>query len=253
MKIPLVLVHGWAVPSKIWSPILPHLESEFDVTLIDLPGYGSNAHDSGDRSLSALADSVLAQAPPLAIWVGWSLGGTIALAAALRQPQRLIKLQLISSTPRFLVGNDWDLGVELAPFEKLAEQFEIDYAKGLKKFLLLQSSPLKTSTRSAIKKFVREMSNTLLAMPHPTRETLRAGLAILSTTDLRTRMNEIKIESQVIAGEFDAIVPAAASQQLAISLPHASFHQLNTGHFPFLDATDQYISHLRAFAGVPTP
>lgn len=248
MKIPLVLVHGWGVHSKIWNPILPLLEPDFDVTLIDLPGFGRDADYRGDFALGTITDRILGQAPPRAIWVGWSLGGTIALSAALRQPDRFMKLQLVSSTPRFLNCGDWKLGVELAPFEKLANQFERDYAKGLKKFLLLQWGHVPARQQSSVKSFVRETTKTLMSMPQPTREALDGGLAILSSTDLRTRLRNIEIATQVIAGTYDVIVPVAASEQLADSLPHSQFHQLDTGHLPFLDATSQYISHLREFA-----
>ena len=87
MKVPLVLLHGWGVNAAIWNAIIPELESEFELHIIDLPGYGnSNATDQA-ISLSEVTDIILREAPAQAVWVGWSLGGTIALHAALTHPE----------------------------------------------------------------------------------------------------------------------------------------------------------------------
>ena len=102
MKPRLVLLHGWAVNSLIWNPILDQLSARYDVTVLDLPGYGGQADYGGDYKLDSVVTNVLSRAPKLANWVAWSLGGTIAMAAAMAQPNRFESLQLISTTPCFL-------------------------------------------------------------------------------------------------------------------------------------------------------
>ena len=101
MTLPLVLVHGWGVNTAIWNALIPELEPEFEVHLIELPGYGDSPPTQPEMSLSEITDNVLSQAPDRAVWAGWSLGGTIALNAALTHPERIKKLQLISTTPPF--------------------------------------------------------------------------------------------------------------------------------------------------------
>jgi len=104
MKPRLVLLHGWAVNSLIWNPILDQLRASYDVTILDLPGYGDQISYDGDYDIETIVADVLSRAPDTANWIGWSLGGTIALAAALAQPQRFEKLQLISTTPHWVLN-----------------------------------------------------------------------------------------------------------------------------------------------------
>ncbi|GHK56062.1 hypothetical protein KPZU09_57980 [Klebsiella pneumoniae] len=44
---------------------------------MDLPGYGRSG-GFGAMSLEAMAQRVLEQAPPQAVWLGWSTGGLVA-------------------------------------------------------------------------------------------------------------------------------------------------------------------------------
>jgi pimeloyl-[acyl-carrier protein] methyl ester esterase len=249
VKHPLVLLHGWGVNSLIWNRILPLLESDFDLTVINLPGYSSEIEYGGDYSLDAIANEVLARAPDQAIWVGWSLGGTIAMAAALAQPQRFLKLQLVSTTPRFLKGPDWQSGVSMEPFESLADDFDRDYEKAIRKFLLLQVFTGERSKLKDAKILVRDLSQTLLEGQRPTGDTLQAGLRLLGETDLRPRLAELKVQTQVIAGRNDHLVPVKASEFLFSRLENGhSIHVLETGHLPFLEAPSKYIEALTNFA-----
>lgn len=233
----------------IWNRLLPLLESDFDVSVIDLPGYGNDVDYAEEYSLDAVADEVLARAPDQAIWAGWSLGGTIAMAAAIAQPARFLKLQLVSATPRFLTGPDWDFGVDLEPYESLANDFDKDYEKAIQKFLLLQ---VLTDDRSRFREsrtMVRELGRSLNQCNPPSSRTLRAGLKILSDTDLRPRLADLQVETQVIAGSNDHVVPVEANEFLFGQLENGhSLHIFNTGHMPFLEAPTKYIEALNMFA-----
>ena len=253
-RIPLVLIHGWAVNSLIWEPILPALESEFDVTVIDLPGYRSNSEHVGEQTLEPITTEVLAQAPTKAVWVGWSLGATIALSAALSGAStevsfdRISKLQVISGTPRFMVGDDWEFGTQPEPFAQLADQFKDDFDKALKKFLLLQSNTSDKTRLREVRSNVRATCTRQLEVQPPSINTLMSGLKILDETDLRNRIGEIKLETQVVAGRHDRVVPYQASEHLAKSLPNGHLELMQTGHLPFLDKPEEYLTLLRAFA-----
>ena len=73
------------------EPLLPRLTARFEVTVIELPGHGgSDAASAADLDDWALR--CVAVAPPQAHWVGWSLGGQVALQVALRAPSRITGL-----------------------------------------------------------------------------------------------------------------------------------------------------------------
>ncbi len=69
-KKSLVLLHGWGVNSLIWNRVLPNLEKHFELTLIDLPGYGNDVDYVGSYTLETIVDEVLSRAPERANWVG---------------------------------------------------------------------------------------------------------------------------------------------------------------------------------------
>ncbi len=248
MKQPLVLLHGWGVHSLIWNQVLPFLERDFEVTAIDLPGYGNDVGYAGEYSLDAIAKEVLSRAPDKAHWAGWSLGATIAIAAAVAHPERFLKLQLVSTTPRFLNGTDWEWGVDSKPYEALANDFDRDYEKAVNRFLLLQVATNNRTQFRESRKLIQELSQATYHCNPPSRQTLRGGLRILSETDLRPVLAGLKIETQVIAGRSDRVVPVEASRYLFSQLPLGhSLHVFESGHLPFLQAPAKYIKALSTF------
>src|SRR5690606_40237197 len=58
---------------------------------------------------SDLEDAVarIADRVPRAIWLGWSLGGLVALHAALDRPAQVRGLAMLCATPRFVAAPDW--------------------------------------------------------------------------------------------------------------------------------------------------
>ncbi|MGB5640559.1 MAG: alpha/beta fold hydrolase, partial [Sedimenticolaceae bacterium] len=84
----LVLLHGWGMNAAVWGPLIPGLSERFQLTIIELPGHGGSSPASS-ADLSEWAELCLAAAPASAHWLGWSLGGQIALRAALDAPGRV--------------------------------------------------------------------------------------------------------------------------------------------------------------------
>ena len=248
MKPRLVLLHGWAANSLIWNPILDQLRSKYEVTTLDLPGYGTQVDYRGDYDIDSVVDDTLSRAPETANWVAWSLGGTIALAAALARPQRFQKLQLISTTPRFLANDQWVHGVRAALIEKLSSDFETSYSKALKKFVMLQTFLGQQNTKKYSAELSRELYDLLIQADPPSQRTLQSGLELLRQTDLRARLGELKIKTQVVAGQSDHVVPISASEYLYEQLSNGhSFVSLPGGHLPFLQQTSDYIECLEQF------
>ena len=83
----LVLIHGWACHRGFWDRQVALLQPATVVTL-DLAGHGASSADDAARSIAAFGDDVAAVADALAlsdvILVGHSMGGPVALEAAVR-------------------------------------------------------------------------------------------------------------------------------------------------------------------------
>jgi 2-succinyl-6-hydroxy-2,4-cyclohexadiene-1-carboxylate synthase len=72
------------------------MQTEFTPVCLDAPGHGNNTN--GVRSLSQSADDIVAAMQP-GILIGYSMGARMALHVALRHPQMVSQLVLISGTP----------------------------------------------------------------------------------------------------------------------------------------------------------
>src|SRR5690606_15291510 len=102
----LVLIHGWAMHGGIFAPLTRALAPHYRVHLVDLPGHRLSPEREGGFDPAACA-ARLVEELPAAIWAGWSLGGLVAMEAALRYPDAVSALVPIAANPRFVLGEDW--------------------------------------------------------------------------------------------------------------------------------------------------
>ena len=98
---PVVLVHGLGGTIENWRAIATPLATRHRVLVPDLPGHGGSAPLPEARDLGAVAAAVLgiAEAEEIhdAVWVGHSLGGAVALRAAILLPEAVRGLVLAAS------------------------------------------------------------------------------------------------------------------------------------------------------------
>jgi len=238
----LVLIHGWGMHGGVWDSLVPLLEPAFRVTRIDLPGHGRSDWN-GATGLDDLVAVVLAAAPEVAAWLGWSLGGLIAARAAVAAPARIERLVLLASSPSFVRRTDWQPAMLPALLEVFAADLHQDYVRTLHRFLALQ-----VRGSEAAGAVLRSLHNTLLAQGRPVPGALDAGLEILRTADLRSRFAEIACPVLLLMGERDTLVPLAAGRQAAQLLADAQVRVIaGSGHAPFIAQPRQVAAVLEEF------
>lgn len=91
----LVLLHGFTGSSASWDDVMTRLADQQRVVAVDLIGHGASAAP-GDLSryvFDPVIDDLAALLRQLRIgpatWLGYSMGGRLALGFALRNPDRL--------------------------------------------------------------------------------------------------------------------------------------------------------------------
>jgi pimeloyl-ACP methyl ester carboxylesterase len=101
---PILLHHGIGGCAGMWSGWLPHLIDRYRIVTWDMRGYGRSAAAGFDWSLDLLVSDVFAVADAVGMkqfhLVGESIGGTVALAAAIAKPDRLSTLTVSNGAQR---------------------------------------------------------------------------------------------------------------------------------------------------------
>src|SRR5579864_5577091 len=90
----VVLLHPIGFDLHTWESVIPYLCDGYRLLALDIPGHGQSDKPRGaDYSVPVLAARILAFLDEIgwrrAAFVGNSLGGGIALAAALQAPARV--------------------------------------------------------------------------------------------------------------------------------------------------------------------
>jgi pimeloyl-[acyl-carrier protein] methyl ester esterase len=207
--------------------------------VVDLPGHGFSRDSKLPLEPMACARAIAEVTPPAA-WLGWSLGGLVALAAALACPRQVRSLAMLCATPRFVSDADWPHGRDPALVRQLATDLETDYHATIERFLALEvmGSP---DPRAEL----RALRAEVFARGEPDLRVLQEGIRVLDQTDLRAGLSRLPAgRSWWSAGRLDRLVHPDAMQWSA-QASDGEFHLIaHTGHAPFLSHPDAVAQRL---------
>lgn len=252
-------MHGFGATGAFWRKWTPALAPAHQCYLIDLPGFGKSAPNA-DPSPSGLADSLLrfldAEAIERPVLIGHSLGGGIALLAALALAERgdrdrLAGLVLVSAAvyPQ-----------RIPPYISLAR------TPGIGEIFLIAPPPLR-AVRRGLQRIVGDPATVdddqvrIQRAPYLSRERrrslLRAARAIdpLAGEQTSSRLPGLTVPSLLIWGEEDPVVPLKYGVRLARELPGARLVRLpGVGHLPPEESPGESLSALFEFLReLPSP
>lgn len=222
----LVLLHGWGLRLEVWDALAGRLCGRWRVIRADLPGHG-RSRDAAELNAEALIPALETVLAGPVCWIGWSLGGLLALQLSERRPEWFERLALVACNPCFVQRPDWPGGAPgvLAAFSAGLEGAP---AATWKRFLGL----------AAQGGHQREVLRALRAcaggrMPAPAA--LAQGLALLAQADARSAATSLSAPVHWLLGGADALVPAAVADALAQLTGADSVTRIDAaGHAPFL-------------------
>jgi pimeloyl-[acyl-carrier protein] methyl ester esterase len=227
-----------------WSPlqdVLSECGSGFAMHCPAIPGHGGVAPSPGWRP-EALADRWV-DTYPNRVWIGWSLGGLVALTAAQRHPERVRGLILIGATPCFVRGDDWPHGMSRAQFEAFRAQCLADPRGTLIQFTALQMQADRRGL-TGLKALRAQAANA--EAPDPLG--LQHGLDVLETTDLRASLSAIPCRTLWLTGDGDSLTPPEAASWAAARQPRGQARTLEgAGHAPFITDPSTLAGHMLPF------
>jgi 2-succinyl-6-hydroxy-2,4-cyclohexadiene-1-carboxylate synthase len=222
----LILLHGFTQTGGSWGQIAGDLGGESP----DLPGHGERSAVRADLWESA---RLIAESEGAGVYLGYSMGGRVALHMALAHPEMVRGLVLVSATAG--IDDDVERARRRAEDEALADRIE---AIGAEAFLA--------------EWLARPMFAGLPASGRAGRSTDAAGLASSlrlcgtgTQEPLWGRLHAITVPALVIAGENDSKYVSLAGR-LTDELPRAELVVIPAaGHAVHLEQPDAFTGAVR--------
>ncbi len=237
------MLHGWGMNAAVWDACPPQCWQGLTQHPIELPGHGHRRSSPPPNSLWGWAETCLEATPEGALWLGWSLGGLVALAAALSAPARIAGLILLTATPRFVRAADWTPAMPEPTLEQFHTELLADPAGTLSRFLALQVRGSETAREN-----LRTLRLGLASRPRPDPAALALGLDLLRNEDVRGRLPDIRCPTLWLFGSRDTLVPPAVAERIELLMPGAVTRVVQgAAHAPHLSHPSETGAAIRSF------
>ena len=222
---PLLLIAGLASDLYTWKKALPQLEKHHQVIVFDNRGSGLTESSSAAFTMATLSDDAAGLLQALGIRkaqvVGWSMGGNVAQEFALRHPEKVGALVLMSTymkTPdraRFVLDAMIHSAREGASMETFMMMMQA-WCSPNRAFEGKHASWTKVASGdhlSSVEGFARQKK-------------------ALDAFDTQSRARAISLPTLVVHGTEDIMVPPQFGQELAAQIAGSDLHWVTgAGHF----------------------
>jgi pimeloyl-ACP methyl ester carboxylesterase len=239
----VLLIAGLGDPAEAWQPQLDGLADRYCVTAFDNRGVGRSPLPDERLSVATMADDTAAIMRALDVSAahvaGFSMGSAIAQELALRHPELVRSLVLVSTYAR----PDALFRSQLAFWRWLAEAAPSERAF-FEAFFTWVYTP-RAHTDGTVDRLVGEA----LAFPHQqTIDAFQAQVDALLAHDTSDRLSRIAAPTLVLAGELDTILPPRFGRFVAAEIPNACFELMpGEAHQPFQEVPDEFNARVDAF------
>jgi pimeloyl-ACP methyl ester carboxylesterase len=132
---PLILLHGGLGSGEMFGPILPALTADHQAIVVDLQGHGRTADIDRPIRTDLMADDIAALIRHLGLEkpdvFGYSLGGGVAFQLAVRHPELVRKLVVVSANTRRdaiyaeMLGQQGQVNASAAEFMKDTPMYQL--------------------------------------------------------------------------------------------------------------------------------
>jgi 3-oxoadipate enol-lactonase len=226
----VVLVNGWTLSARVWpADFLDALAATRRVVRIDNRGTGQRRSDRSLFTIAELAgdvrDVIEAAALGRPTVVGFSMGAMVAIELALRWPDQIGALVLVSArppSPAAVSGRPGILGRALTPPTRdrpLADQFRERWAR--------VSAP-EFAERHPQR--LDEMASAAL-MPVTPRRTVLAQARAIGAWRGAHRLHNLEAPCTIVHGALDPLSPAENSRRLAALIADGRYIEFDgVGH-----------------------
>lgn len=234
----LILSNSIATNLSMWDEVATSLSEYYRVVRYDQRGHGRSDAPSGMYSIELLAEDLLALMDMLGIekatLVGISMGGMTVLSTGKKYPDRIEKLVVCDCGPAASPASaaQWQDRIKKVSQDGMASIVEETIGRWFTPEALAAPIPVVEKVADMV------------------RTTPAAGFigcaGALSMFDLRSRLEDLKIQSLFVAGEHDAVI--GGTKQLHEMVPNSQFRAIpNAGHLCNLENPEAFLAVLKDF------
>jgi len=236
---PVIVIHGGAGGARGWMKNLIDLANNYTVYVPDLPGFGRSQPLEGDYYIPELVEFVDEFSQNMGLkefhLIGHSLGGAVALSYALKFPNKITKLVLISSM---------SLGKEIALWVRVLSHSSLTSLIGAAVIGILKNVKWLTERLFAGAEFVLPISRTSMLIGCR-MTTLKEQAEVMIN-----RLTEIIVPTLVVWGANDPIVPAKQAYAAAKLIPTCQVEVFkDCGHSVYRERIPEFSRLLTGFLG----
>ena len=239
---PIVFGHSFLCTGEMWRAQLAALSRTYRTINIDLRGHGESGPADAPFSLYDAVDDVIGVLDAVGIdraaWCGLSIGGMVALRAAVTYPERVAALVLM----------DTDAGAERW-LRKLRYMLMAGGARlaGIQPFIPAVSRLMfGVTTKRKKPGLVEQWEEIFASIDLPSA--LRCLDALMDRDSIVPRLGEIEAPWLVLVGEEDRSLPPDRSRRIHRGIRGSTYEMIRgAGHLSALEQPEEVNDAIKAF------
>ncbi len=228
----LMFIHGGLADRSVWGNQLDAFSRRCKVVALDLAGHGESGCNRAELGIQAFGGDVLAvleaEGATHAVLVGNSLGGPVAVEAALLAPNRVKAIVAVDTF------HDLNQRIPTSESNARAQEFKTDFAGSVRK---LVSALFHPDANPGLMRTVEQGLSTT------SPETASKMFLSFAGYEMSASVRRLKVPVHCINGDLFPMDIAANRQVYAdfhvVVLPH-------TGHYPMLECPEEFNRRLSA-------
>lgn len=247
-KPTLLLIHGFGASKENWLELSRHLQRDFHLVLVDLPGHGETSFDPAQhydlddqvQRLHAFTQAIGIHRPHV---IGNSMGGGISALYAGTYPDNVASVILLNPAGIFDVKSEFDRYLDQG-LNPLIVENEDDFAF-LVEFTMERPPfiPWPLSAASTLKMRERKAIN----------DQIFADLTGAHGFVFKDVITHTVAPTLIVWGKQDRVLAAGNATEFQRLIPEAKVALLDgVGHVPMLEIPEETANLVRGFTGVPS-
>ena len=240
---PLVLIAGITCDNNHWSLIKSELSKSFQLIMPDNRGVGKSDTPEHNYIVADMVTDIVALLDQLNLSkvsiLGHSMGGAIAQYLACYYPERVEKLIISHSFIKFRASS-----IMFCQHDYLLAELNASPEIRATAILPFIYSDDFIGNCANVQALINAMATT------PSKQSLdsyKQQIYAISEFNSMDYIQKIKVETLVVAGEFDKLAPFQDAQKIVNKLERAKLKIMSGAHVPMWETPEQYVNLIAAF------